>query len=249
MLRSATTPEKWDVWPCAHDCTGFFKIAPRWLRHLVPDELELDLIEGLAHFEVGYARFRPSHGLDAFEELSWGIAVKRKEGSGFAFYSPMLASNSRGFLEYNRDIGFSVYPEPVKFDVDLDRQSFAVSDERGKPIVVLRHQPESAFTLPTFLKSFFLKPTEVWTGTSGKLQRRIFDWRGTARVYESGPVASTLRPHPFFCDAEVDRAEPVPYEMFSSTRIARARQFFTFPRERAVRGQSSGFSAKFRTSV
>ncbi|CAN5161515.1 hypothetical protein BH09MYX1_BH09MYX1_07240 [soil metagenome] len=232
-LTSIDDANQWDVWPCSHDCTGFFKIDPAEVRAKIPAPLQLHLIDGRAHIEVGYARFRPSHGLPAFEELSWGIAVVRVEGSGFAFYSPSLTSNEQGFLDYNEKIGFKVFPK-VKIVSDLERQQFAAYDQAGNEICVLRHQPRDAFTLPFFLKKVFLKPTEVWTDGTGELQSRTFDWRGTARVYQSWPVASTLNDHPFFQGVRVSRAEPVPYEMFSSTAIAKARQLFTFPRRKVV---------------
>lgn len=221
---------KWDEWPCTHDCTSFFTIPVEEIAPLVPAPLTLATdAAGRGRIEIGYARFSASHSLPALQELSWGIAVERRSGRGMAFYCPSLTSDHAGFLDYNEAKAFDTYRPPVRFDTDFDARSFSVRDADGAPICVLRHQPEGSVRLPSLLEPFFLGTTEVWTGHEGSLQRRIFKWRGVARVRFASPVACSLYDHPFFGTARVSRAEPVPYEQFSSSKVARATQLFTLP--------------------
>jgi hypothetical protein len=72
--------------------------------------------------------------------------------------------------------------------------------------------------------------TEVWTGRAGSLQRRLFKWRGMARIHFASSVATTLHDHPFFRGARVSRADPVPSMVFSSAKVAQGTaQLFTAP--------------------
>lgn len=216
----------WDVWPCTHACTAFFAIPYAEVSAMVPAPLVAKRDKhGRAQIELGYVRFRTGiHGLPATEEMAWGIAVERRSGVGFAFYAMNIAADNVPFLDWNANIGFNVYRPPVQFSTDLDRRSFEVSDAAGQ-ICVLRHQPEGSISLP-----FFPVDTEVWTSGSGKLQRRLFKWKGTAKVHLAAPVASTLCPHPFFGGVRVDRAEPVPAEVFSSEKVSEhTAQLFTPP--------------------
>jgi len=222
-----------NVWPATHACTAFFTIDANEVRHLLPKELTLKTDKaGRAEIELGFVRFREGFQGDdwigATEEMAWAIAVERRSGFGFAFYAMNLAADNETFLAHNEAIGFHVYRpsgSPVRFHTDLDRRSFEVEDDHGR-ICVLRHQPEGSLTLP-----FFPVTTEVWTGSSGNLQRRHFKWRGVAQAHFAASVASTIcGGHPFFREANVSRAAPVPVNVFSSQRVAaHASQVFTDP--------------------
>lgn len=216
---------KWDTWPCTHACTAFFYVDKTEVEHLVPAPLVLDEDgHGRAKIEVGYVRFRTGiHSLPATEELAWGIGVKRVKGFGFAFLAMNIAADNPAFLDYNAGVGFNVHRPPVRFETDLDRRTYRVEDDFGT-ICTLRHQPEGSITFPVFPVT-----TEVWTGTAGALQRRLFKWRGIAKVHFAAAVATTLHDHPFFRGARVSRADPVPDTVLSSEKVARAAQLFTAP--------------------
>ncbi|MBX3189194.1 MAG: hypothetical protein KF819_19380 [Labilithrix sp.] len=216
---------KWDVWPCTHSCTAFFHIAKSEVSHLVPAPLVVEEDgEGRAQIVVSYIRFRAgTHSLPATEELAWGIAVKRIKGLGLAIYAMNVAADNVGFLDYNAGIGFDVHRPPVRFDTDLDRRTFRVEDDAG-PICTLRHQPEGSLPLP-----FLPFTTEDWTGRAGSLERRLFKWRGVAKLHLAAAVATTLHDHPFFRGARVSRANPVPAMVLSSTKVQNAAQCFSAP--------------------
>lgn len=217
---------RWEEWPCTHACTAFFSIPFDEIAGAVPAGLvpERDA-HGRGKIEVGYVRFAEgTHGLPATEELAWGIAVERKEGTGFAFYAMNIAADNEPFLALNQTKGFTVHRPPARFTTDLDRRSFSVEDASG-PICVLRHQPEGSVPVP-----FFPVNTEVWTGSAGRLQRRLFKWRGVASIHFAASVATTLHPnHPFFRGVRVERAEPLPSNIFASKKVASAAQLFTAP--------------------
>jgi hypothetical protein len=218
----------WDVWPCTHACTAFFSIPIAEIAHVVPPPLIVKKDKhNRGELEVGYVRFRiGTHNLPATEELSWGIAVKRRIGVGFAFYAMNIAADNHAFLDWNEGIGFNVHRPPVRFRSDLDRRSFEVVDDDG-PVCVLRHQPEGSIPLPLLPVD-----TEVWTKRpDGTLARRVFKWRGMAKMHFAASVASSLYNHRFFNGVRVDRAEPLPTTVFASQRVARrAAQLFTAPR-------------------
>lgn len=217
----------WDEWPCSHACTAFFHIARSEVERFVPAPLVVDEVaRGVAKIEVGFVRFRDGiHGLPPTDELAWGIAVKRVKGFGFAFYAMNIAADNEGFLDWNAAVGFRVHRPPVRFRVDLDARSFAVRDAADNPICTLRHQPSGSVPLP-----FLPVTTEVWTGPEGALRRRVFKWRGMAKLHFASSVATTLHDHPFFLDARVSRANPLPETILSSARIARsASQLFSSP--------------------
>jgi hypothetical protein len=222
--------EELDEWPCTHDCTSFFSIPVEEIAPLVPPPLVPHTdARGRGEIEIGFARFRASHGLPPCHELSWGIAVKRLKGRGMAFYAPMIASDTTGFLDLNESIGFTVFRPTVRFTSDFDRRSFEVSDAQGKTICVLRLQPEELVCLPSFLQPLVIGDSEVWTGSEGALQRRTFSWRGVARGLLHPSVAATLCDHPFFRGARVSRAHPVPHRQLSSAKTADAVQLFGRP--------------------
>ncbi|MBS2014288.1 MAG: hypothetical protein JST00_15485 [Deltaproteobacteria bacterium] len=217
---------KWDAWPCTHACTAFFHIAKREIDGLVPPPLVVDEVGGIAKIEVGFVRFRGgTHSLPPTDELAWGIAVKRVKGVGFAFYAMNIAADNEPFLHWNEGVGFRVHRPLARFVTDLDRRSFRVEDASG-PICTLRHQPEGSLFLPTLPVT-----TEVWTGSGKTLARRVFKWRGIARVHFAASVASTLHDgHPFFFHRKLSRANPVPEQVLSSERFAEgAAQLFTMP--------------------
>ncbi|NUO52592.1 MAG: hypothetical protein HOV80_27415 [Polyangiaceae bacterium] len=220
----------WDVWPCVHACTQFFRVAAEAVEHLVPQPLVIKRDKaGRAEIELGYVRFRDgAHGLPPTEELAWAIAVERVRGLGFAFFAMNIGADNLGFLDYNRRIGFNVAPRPLRFRTDVNRQSYRVEDEGGALICELRHNAEGSLPVPIFPVS-----TEVWTRTpDGGLARRTMKWRGRARVHVAPLVASSLTDHPFFGGAKLTRAEPVPSIVFSSvTADPFAAQLFTAPEE------------------
>lgn len=221
---------KWDPWPCTHACTAFFHIARREIDGLVPEPLVVEEVApGVAKIEVGFVRFRAGiHSLPPTDELAWGIAVKRVEGFGFAFYAMNIAADNERFLHWNEQIGFRVHRPLAKFTTDIDRRSFHVEDPHG-PICTLRHQPAGSIPLPTFPVT-----TEVWTGSGPTLARRVFKWQGMAKVHFAASVATTLYDdHPFFMGRKLSRANPIPETVLSSERIAtKAAQLFTMPEPR-----------------
>ena len=217
---------KWDEWPCTHACTAFFRIAKSEVAPFVPPPLVVaEDADGLAEIEVGYVRFREGiHSLPATEELAWAIGVERVKGFGpFAFYAMNIAADNSPFLDFNAGVGFTVHRPPVRFTTDLDKRSFRVEDERGV-ICTIRHQPEGSVTLPVLPST-----TEVWTGKEGSLRRRLFKWKGIAKVHLASSVATTLHDHPYFGGVRVSRANPVPEMILGSQRVATASQLFSQP--------------------
>lgn len=217
-------------WPCTHACTAFFRIDASLVAGLVPAPLVLDTENGFAKIEVGYVRFRDgiqkqSFRFPATEEIAWAIAVKRVHGFGYSFFAMNIAADNQPFLLYHETIAhFSVYKPPVQFQTDITKREYRVSDAAGT-LCIMRHDIEGSLVLPAFPLS-----TEVWTETNGKLERRYFKWKGMAKVHFAPVVASTLCDHPFFKGVPVSRAEPIPYEVFTSRLVApHASQRFTQP--------------------
>jgi hypothetical protein len=211
----------WNVWPCTHQCTQFFRIAREEVERLLPSELvpyaKVDKA-GYASFEVGYSCFPAGkEGLPASNELSLAVQLRPEKLLRLAVFQLNIAADNQPFLDHTLEIDrYRVYTPPVKFVVDHRKREFIVSDARGGLIAALQHRVKGSIFLPCLPLV-----TEAWSQLPGQpLQRRLFKWRGAAYYHVAPFVGSILMPHPFFAGLDVSRAEPIATEVFASREFA-----------------------------
>lgn len=221
---------RWDLWPCAHAVTLFYRIEARHLWSHVPAPLAAwHDDQGYGEIELGYNWFFAGpYGLPASEELAWGIRVNRVKGlMGKAFLAMNITANNEQYLARAHDPdGFHVHRPPARFDADLSARVFAVRDAAGDEICTLRYHRQGAIPMPLLPGT-----TEVFNErVPGRLERREFKWRGLAQLRLSPTVGSVLRDHPFFRGVPVSKADPLPIEVLASVKgDAIAAQRFTRP--------------------